>query len=445
MPIQTNILKSTKENKYTYLAQATTSNASNFLPGDGTLIIPDFDSYVMFDFSQQMPDGTLLETDLSGAGQTYLIFIDDQRQVKIPALQNMSNVNKVIGQVVFKISAEQSSSIFQLSTRIFFISTAISAGSTFINETTLYSGVWQKSNEPERITYAQRLVTIKTQESAIEKRNIFLKKEIDVLKNKKRNLTEKNIQLFNIIKDLKNQIGKVSKTISAIEAKTNLASNITSNTETELGLSDKLTPSVNSDINTLSNTSNDVLDKSVTATSSEIEKNKRRKAKIIENKKNKKSNKYSSFFASLDPVGRQLNAINNVAYTLEVQDTKEKINIKRFAYIYADKTTIGKNTFIDNSWFSIKDSEGGRPSPGKVTLLVLIDKRLDEFDAKEQFKTMIGTEPIKEPPFDYNETNKSPAAYYLGGANNYYYKYIIYARDIDPNKKITEIIGEIEL
>ncbi len=428
MPIQTNILKTIKENKYTYLAQSTTSNSTDFLPGDGTLIIPDFDSYVMFDFSQQLPDGNLIETDLSGAGQIYLIFIDDQRQIKIPALQNMNNINKAIGQVVFKINSEQASTIFQLSTKTFFISTAISINSTLINETALYAGFWQKSNEPERVTFSQRIEILKSQDAVVEKRNKILKIENDFLKNKKNNLSEKSIQLSNIIKDLKNQIGTVSTKISSIEAKQETASD----TEKK----DATTPT-----DTSSTTSNTTLETDKVIT--EISKNKKRKVKIIEIKKSK-SKKYSGFFPSLDPVGKIINSLNNISYALEVEDTKERISIKRFAYIYSDNTTTGRKTFINEAWLSIKDSEGGRPAPGKVTLLVLIDKKLNEFDAKEQFKIMIGTDPVKEPPFAYNDTNKSPAAYYLGG-DNYYYKYEIYARDIDPNRKINEIIGEIEL
>lgn len=441
MSIQTSILTTTKENKYTYLAQSAASNSIDFLPGDGTLIIPDFDSYVMFDFSQQMPDGTLIETDLSGAGQIYLIFIDDQRQIKIPALQNMSNVNKSIGQVVFKVNSEQASTIFQLSTRTFFITTAISINSTLINETALYAGFWQKSNEPERTTFSQRIEILKNQDNSIEKRNKILKIENDILRNKKNSLSEKSIQLNNIIKDLKNQIGIISTKISTVETKKENSENkdiAVTSTATSMNTTATSTNTTATSTNNISSNTSDISKITV-----EKGKNKKRKVKIIEIKKSK-SKKYSNFFTNLDPNGKTINSLNNTSYALEIEDTKERISIKRFAYIYSDSTTIRKNSFIDNSWLSIKDTEGGRPLPGKVTLLVLIDKKLNEFDAKEQFKVMIGTDPIKEPPFEYNDTNKSPAAYYLGG-DNYYYKYEIYARNIDPNKKINEIIGEIEL
>ena len=437
--IQTNTLTTVTPTSYNYLVQPTTPNSREYLPGDGTLVVPDFDSYVMFDFSQRLQDNSLEETDLSGAGQIYLTFIDDQRQVKIAALQNMVNVDKTIGQAVFKISKDQSSAIFQLSNRYYFISTAVSVGSAVVNETVLYSGVWQKSNETERVTFSDRLRILNERLRESDIQVITLQAEVDILKNKKKNLTERSLQLDSIITDLKTQIGSTSESISQIEAKVEKeqeAATVLAETAAEKAEEDKK------------------------AEEEQIaKKSKRRKAKIVETKQKVPfSKKIGGFFKNplsaigfvLNPIGgilsASLNKKYNVNYTLELEDTKEKVQVRRFVYIYSDLASAGTLAKqVDASWFTIKDSEGGRPAAGKVNVMALIEKRLDQFDAKEQFKTMVGTDPVKEPPIPYNDSNKSATAYYLGSADNYYYKYVVYARDVDPNKKITELIGEVEL
>ena len=438
--IQTNTLTTVTPTSYNYLAQPTTPNSREYLPGDGTLVVPDFDSYVMFDFSQRLQDNSLEETDLSGAGQVYLTFIDDQRQVKIAALQNMINVDKTVGQAVFKISKDESSAIFQLANRYYFISTAVSVGSAVVNETVLYSGVWQKSNETERVTFSDRLRILNESLKNSDTQVTILQAEVDALKNKKQNLTERNLQLDSIITDLKTQIGTTSESIAQIESKIEKekeAATVLAEAAAEKAAEEKK------------------------AEEEQIaKKSKRRKAKIIETKQKVPFfKKIGGFFKNpLSAIGFVLNPFAgllaagiskkyNVNYTLMLEDTKEKVQVRRFVYIYSDKASTGGSVGgqFDASWFTIKDSEGSRPAPGKVNVMAQIEKRLDQFDAKEQFKTMVGTDPVKEPPVPYNDSNKSAAAYYLGAADNYYYKYVVYARDVDPNKKITELIGEVEL
>lgn len=444
--IQTDSLTITTNKAYTFLVQPTTPNASEFLPGDGTLVIPDFDSYVMFDFSQRLPDNALEETDLTGAGQVYLTFIDDQRQVKVPSLQEIANINKAVGQVVFKITKDQSSAIFQLTNRYFFVSTAVSVGAAVVNETVLYAGVWQKSNEPDRVTYSQRLQILRASAESSQGQVDLLQKEVDALKKRKANLSERSVQLDVIIADLKNQIGLASEEIAQIESKIE---------------KEKEAQAIEAEA-----TAEAAAEQQKAEEEQQAKKMKRRKAKIVESRKKIPFfKKVGSFFKN--PIGAIAFVLNPIAglaaaaakkkyqvnYTLELEDTKEKVAVRKFAWIYADAaavqqsfgTTTNSATYIDDSWFTIKDSEGGRPAPGKANLMVLVDKRLDQFDAKDQFKIMIGTEPVKEPPAEYSSSNKSATAYYLGGGDNYYYKYVVYARDVDPQTKITDLIGEVEL
>ncbi len=440
--ILTDNLTVTTNKAYTFVVQPTTPNVQEFLPGDGTLVVPDFDSYVMFDFSQRMPDRTLQETDLTGAGQVYLTFIDDQRQVKIPALQYIANVNKALGQTVFKITKDQSSAIFQLTNRYFFVSTAVAVGAVVVNETVLYAGVWQKANEPDRVTYSQRLELLRSQLTVSETRLEILQKEVEELKRKKANLLGRSAQLDIIIADLKNQIGLTSEEISQIESKIEKEKEVQA-AEAEAA-------------------EEKAAEQKAAQEEQQAKKMKRRKAKIVESKKKVPFfKKIGSFFKNpISAIGFVLNPLAGLAaaaaqkkyqvnYTLALEDTKETIRVRDFLWVYSDESalpTLTKEGKIDASWFAIKDSEGNRPATGKANLMVLIDKRLDQFDAKEQFKVMVGTEPVKEPPAEYSNANSSATAYYLGGGDKYYYKYIVYARDVDAKTtKITDLIGEVEL
>ena len=395
----------------------------------------------MFDFSQRMPDSTLLETDLTGAGQVYLNFIDDQKQVKVPAMQSIANANKAVGQVVFKITTEQSSAIFQLTNRYYFITSAISVGPTIVNETVLYSGIWQKPSEPERVTYQSRIQQLKLQSAKSSAESKALQEEVDSLKTRKKNLGERSVQLNAIIVDLRNQIGTTSEEIALIEAK------IEKQNEEAQAIAEAAAEQAAAN--------------KAAAEELAAKRMKRRTAKIIETSNKipffKRlgmlfKNPLSAVASVLNPIGGLVAAAASkkytVSYTLELEDTKEKVAVRRFAYIYSDEASIGalagSSQKIDSSYFSIRDSEGGKPAAGKVNVLALIDKRLEQFDSREQFKIMIGTDPVKEPPDEYSDSNSSATAFYLGG-ESYLYKWVTYARDVDPNKKITEIIGEVEL
>lgn len=443
--ISTNTLTTVTPSTYTYLAQSTTPNTPEYLPGDGTLVVPDFDSYVMFDFSQKLPDKSTVETDLSSAGAIYLTFIDDQRQIKIASLDKIENANKVIGQVVFKISAEQSSAIFQLANRYYFVSSAVSVGAAVVNETVIYSGVWQKSNEPERVTFSDRLRILKAQDDASKSQADALRKEVDDLLAQKLNLTNRSTGLDKIIADLRNQIGSTTDEISQIESKIDKQKEAA---QTAAEVAAQATA-----------------DAKAAQTEADAKKAKRRKAKILEHKHTYTFwEKVRGIFNNpLSIVGFVINPILSIAsaginqkysvnYELELEDTKEKVKVRGFRVVYSDRDSFIKNvgaanatTGIDDSWFSIKDSEGARPAAGTVTWLASIEKRLDQFDSKDQFKTMIGTDPVVEPAAAYNNSNKSAASFYLGGNDLYYYKYVTYARDVDPQKKITELLGDVEL
>ena len=159
MAIDTNIPQIKTPINYIYTARNLAINDISYSDGDGTLTVPRFDSYVMFDFDQTDLNGQKFEVDFSGMGDAYLCFVDNNIEVKIKNLNNIENINKGLGQVVFKITSDDSRKIYGMQTRYFFVTTKITQLNSVTEETVVYSGIWQKSGEGERTTFEDLIAT----------------------------------------------------------------------------------------------------------------------------------------------------------------------------------------------------------------------------------------------------------------------------------------------
>ena len=159
MAIDTNIPQIKTPINYIYTARNLAINDISYSDGDGTLTVPRFDSYVMFDFDQTDLNGQKFEVDFSGMGDAYLCFVDNNIEVKIKNLNNIENINKGLGQVVFKITSDDSRKIYGMQTRYFFVTTKITQLNSVTEETVVYSGIWQKSGEGERTTFENLIAT----------------------------------------------------------------------------------------------------------------------------------------------------------------------------------------------------------------------------------------------------------------------------------------------
>lgn len=165
MAIDTNIAQLKTPVNYIYTAKNLAINDISYSDGDGTLTVPKFDSYVMFDFDQIDLNGQKAEVDFSGMGDAYLCFVGNNIEVKIKNLNNIENINKGLGQVVFKITSDEARKIYGIQSSYFFITTKITQLNSSTEETVVYSGFWQKSGDVNRTTYAE-LIAQKERENA---------------------------------------------------------------------------------------------------------------------------------------------------------------------------------------------------------------------------------------------------------------------------------------
>lgn len=164
MEINTDIAILKKPVNYIYTAKNLAINDISYNDGDATLTVPRFDSYVMFDFDQTDLNGQRGEVDLSGMGDAFLCFVGNNIDIKIKNLNNIENVNKGLGQVVFRISSDDARKIYEIQSNNFFITTKITQLNSSTEETIVYSGIWQKPGIVDRITYAE-LINSKEKEN----------------------------------------------------------------------------------------------------------------------------------------------------------------------------------------------------------------------------------------------------------------------------------------
>jgi hypothetical protein len=229
MAIDTNIPQIKTPTNYIYTARNLAINDISYSDGDGTLTVPRFDSYVMFDFDQTDLNGRKFEVDFSGMGDAYLCFVDNNIEVKIKNLNNIENINKGLGQVVFKISSDNSRKIYGMQTRYFFVTTKITQLNSVTEETVVYSGIWQKSGESERTTFEDLIApknaeynnlneTYKSAYESFEKQQNILNNSASILEEEK---NKTKILSFSIAKV---QI-EIGKSRNAVQDKSTTGSN----------------------------------------------------------------------------------------------------------------------------------------------------------------------------------------------------------------------------
>ena len=81
--------------------------------GDGTIRISPFDDYYIFTFYDEM-DNENTPIDLSNVGTLYMSFIGENDEIRIPYYTNVQDVSLAQGQVLFRISKENSKKILNL-------------------------------------------------------------------------------------------------------------------------------------------------------------------------------------------------------------------------------------------------------------------------------------------------------------------------------------------
>ena len=187
--------------------------------GDGTIRISPFDDYILFTLYDEI-DNADTPIDLSNVGNLYISFIGENDLIKIPYYTNVQELDLSQGQVLFRISEEDSKKILALDNKNFFISSAmVSENGDESDETTLYTGTFlsfsDEAKESNTSRYNTLLTTSSLEVSELQDKVALLNEEINLLKQDKTKLEVAVLSLKESNVELTNSLAEVSTELSA--------------------------------------------------------------------------------------------------------------------------------------------------------------------------------------------------------------------------------------
>lgn len=220
MEINTNITVSERESRIYKRLQNLSVNEEPLPQGDGNIRISPFDDYFMFTLFDEV-DGEDKPIDLSNVGNLYISFIGDNDEIRIKNYTNVDEISMADGQVLFRISKDESKRILNLDNRNFYISSKMVAEeNSESDESVIYTGTFstitddaQKSLTSQindlRLEYAKSLASLEKQVTDLTNENNSLSQTIDDLNSTITALRNNNTELSNELADLADETQSV--------------------------------------------------------------------------------------------------------------------------------------------------------------------------------------------------------------------------------------------
>ena len=149
--------------------------------GDICLKINPFDNFRLFTLYEDWRSDDHVPIDLSNSQKIYLVFKSRKKEIRIPEYDEVNSaytVDKVNGQVLFKISKKNAIDILALDTRVFYITriydTTDYTGEKVVSsdEEVLYTGQWKDESSNTIDNYTSQ---IKNLMNLLEDRNNQIK------------------------------------------------------------------------------------------------------------------------------------------------------------------------------------------------------------------------------------------------------------------------------
>jgi hypothetical protein len=194
---------------------------------EGYINITPFDNFIKFVLynnseSNNRASNTPELLDLTKMGSFYITFIDKDNgdEIRIENYTNIKGLSPANGELVFKISKEQSRKILKFNTNSFFISSLLKINDNKSDETMVYTGIWLNANEKPRVILSENIEELEntieglTSDLQIEREQSDnsirkLEREISALKSEKRllenRISELNIDVDRILEDVRQQ------------------------------------------------------------------------------------------------------------------------------------------------------------------------------------------------------------------------------------------------
>lgn len=190
--------------------------------GDGTIKISPFDDYFIFTLYDEI-DGVDTPIDLSNVGTIYMTFIGKSDEIRIPNFTNVQDIDLSSGQVLFRISKNDSQKILSLNTRTFYISTMMTDSEGSSDESVVYTGNFLSFEESAKASLSQQLEDARLEFS---KELARLQKKINDLNEdieKKDNLISEQTAIIETFKEsnqnLSNEISVLAENIPSSKSK----------------------------------------------------------------------------------------------------------------------------------------------------------------------------------------------------------------------------------
>ena len=196
-------------------------NSAIYGKGDICLRINPFDNFRLFTLYENWKSDDRTPLDLSNGQKVYLIFKSRKKEIRIPEydlIDSNYTVDKVNGQVLFKISKKNAIDILALDNNIFYITRVYEVrdytGEKIISsdEEVLYTGQWRDESENTVDNYTGQLKNVT---SLLDERNQQIKDLMEV--NAK--LMQQNAEYAEKINSLQEENDKLNNDISDLEAK----------------------------------------------------------------------------------------------------------------------------------------------------------------------------------------------------------------------------------
>ena len=189
--------------------------------GDVCLKLNPFDNFRMFTLYDDWRSDDRKPIDLSNGQKLYLVFKSGKKEIRIPEydlIDSSYSVDKVNGQVLFKIPKKQAVDILAMDNRVFYITRLYDrtdyTGKKVLStdEEVLFSGQWKDETSNTVDNYTAQ---IKNLMSLLEDRN----KQIKDLQDANVRLMEQNAKFATSITELQEENNKLNADISDLETK----------------------------------------------------------------------------------------------------------------------------------------------------------------------------------------------------------------------------------
>lgn len=235
--ITSNITKTKPYLEY-YQKFVTLNPTAPLLPnGDGTIRISPFDDYIIFTIydetseirpstedqqakvgDENVTNSTETPIDLSNVGTLTLVFIGENDEIRIPNWTQVQEVDLAQGQVLFRISKEDSKKILALDNNKFYVSTRMENEFGVSDESALYTGTFLGLDDAAQETMTAKMngqSDLYSKELAAKQQLIDnyainqaeLISTIEELNATIIALNENNTELGNEVEQLSNQLG----------------------------------------------------------------------------------------------------------------------------------------------------------------------------------------------------------------------------------------------